>query len=188
MKWLVSVGIPIWKRNSKDRPAAFRVIHLLDVLSKAWFRAVWSHVEHKPAPMVFGAFAHHRREEVAIINRIMQFRWAKVGLTLLAALFDQANAFNSVTWQALEGRAMRDYTNSDKHFLQLRNRQSLCVMGDAINHAGVFAAGTGTRQGVTPAAQQFAHTFQTIVRKFDREHWRKTFSSSDIHFSARIPS
>eukprot|EP00930_Biecheleria_cincta_P012046 TRINITY_DN11535_c0_g1_i1.p1 TRINITY_DN11535_c0_g1~~TRINITY_DN11535_c0_g1_i1.p1 ORF type:complete len:366 (+),score=39.46 TRINITY_DN11535_c0_g1_i1:1391-2488(+) len=171
LQWLVSLGIPIWKQNAKQGPAAFRVIHLLDALSKAWFRSLWSRRIPTPAPMVFGAFAKHRREEVAIINHALQFRWAKAGLCFAAALFDQANAFNSIRWSVLERPLHRTPPRADLHFLQVRNRRILCLMGSPETDAFIFAANSGTRQGDTPAAQEFASAYQLIVRNFDRSRY-----------------
>ena len=79
---------------------------------------------------------------------------------------------------------MRPYNGSDRHFLQLRNRRSICAMVDATNDAVIFIAGSGTRQGDTPSAQEFAVTFQSIVRKFDHR-WYTPLETS--YFVARHP-
>lgn len=101
----------------------------------------------------------------------MQYRWAKAGLSLLGCFYDQSNAFNSMEWKYLERTFLPKFSPSDRRYLQLRNRRSLCILGDALGRAIIYIAGTGTRQGDTPAAQEFAIAFHKLVRAFDHSEY-----------------
>lgn len=183
LKWAVSLGVP-WKKNEKIGTLAFRVLHLLDPFSKGWFKVLWSRHGFTPAPTNFGTWPGRRREEAVMLNRVLQYRLLQAGISCFAALWDQSNAFNSIKWEALETAPMKRLGQSDKYFLQLRNRRSLCLQTDNHNTALVYLVGTGTRQGDTPATQEFSSAFQRVTQQFDKQQYNVLES---MYFVARHP-
>ena len=62
--------------------------------------------------------------------------------------------------------------------------EKVCVLLiDSLDHALVFVAGSGIRQGDTPAAQNFSAAFQRIIQSFNR-----SLSSMDnpLYFSCQF--
>jgi hypothetical protein len=91
-------------------------VHLLDPLSKAWYKMLWNRHGFTPAPTNYGTWPHRRREETCLLNRVLQYRLMSAGISVVAGLFDQSNAFNSMTWIALENPSCKHFNWSDKPF------------------------------------------------------------------------
>ncbi|CAE8593443.1 unnamed protein product, partial [Polarella glacialis] len=184
LQWLLSYGCGIPKYNGKPGVLSYRLLHLLDPVSKAWNAALWRRKNFRLGHTAFGFIAGRRREEANMLVRIMIHRLSKAGFLVIAALFDIANAFPSLSWRYLEQHSYKHIPSSDLHFLIRRHRHSLTLLIDAAQQAGAFRAMTGTRQGDTSAAQEFAKAYDSAIR-----NWRRhRYTVLDRHcFVARDP-
>ncbi|CAE8618244.1 unnamed protein product [Polarella glacialis] len=184
LQWLLSYGCGVPKYNDKPGALGYRLLHLLDPVSKAWDAALWRRRPFRLGQTAYGFIQGRRREEANMLVRIMAHRLSQAGYLVIAALFDVANAFPSLAWPYLEQHSYKAIPNSDLHFLLSRHRQSLTFLTDAQQHAGVFRAMTGTRQGDTSAAQEFAKTFYSAIRDWCKSRYTVL---DRLRFVARDP-
>ena len=130
IKWHISQGTPIPKFNQKPKAAGFRLIHLIDGFAKAWGSAIWRKKPFKLGKTAFGFVPDKCREEASLITKIILFRVAASGHSIMAILFDMKNAFPSNSWDCLERFAYSDFSQSDQYFLMLRHREMLVFLDD----------------------------------------------------------
>ena len=65
--WSLSLGAPVPKHNGKPGTLGFRLLHLLDPVSKCWAGGIWRASPFELGPTSFEAVADHQREEATAI-------------------------------------------------------------------------------------------------------------------------
>ncbi|CAE8633099.1 unnamed protein product [Polarella glacialis] len=169
LEWCLSKGCAIPKYNNKTSTRAFRLLHLLDPLSKTWIAGIWGKHCFNLQHTSFGFIKGRRREEVGMLLRALQYRLGKNKCSLLLCSFDVANAFPSIDWNALDSKPLKSFNPADRALLSRRYRNALCLVTDSSLNAGVFRPLTDNRQGDGPAAQQFARAFEAIIKKWSKD-------------------
>ncbi|CAE8588820.1 unnamed protein product [Polarella glacialis] len=172
--WATSLGFPVPKHNLKTGTKAYRLLHLIDPVSKSWVSGIWRQKQFSLSSTAFGYVPHRTREEASIIARVLSYRLCQSKHSVVWLMFDVSNAFPSMSWSWLDRSPLVKFSESDRHFLSQRRRQANCVVWDGSQNVIVCRAGSGNRQGDSPAAQQFALAFDRLVQL-----WAKRTSAPD---------
>ncbi|CAE8723564.1 unnamed protein product [Polarella glacialis] len=72
--WATSFGFPILKFVQKFGTKGFRLLHLLDPISKAWTAGIWQQRQFRLGPNSFGYVAQRTMEEASMLARVLTYR------------------------------------------------------------------------------------------------------------------
>ena len=100
--WYLSSAISLPTFNGKSSCQGCRNIHLLDIMGKCVFAAIYDRYPSSQPDFQYGFRRHHRREAPILIQDCQRFRLRQSGTNHFSKLYDVANAFPNVSTDALD--------------------------------------------------------------------------------------
>ncbi|CAE8618995.1 unnamed protein product, partial [Polarella glacialis] len=165
--WSIAPAIPLEKVNRKPGCPGKRLVHLLDLLGKAWIASAWKSSEHAPSSFAYG-FAPGRRREQAILHvRCLLRRLHYDGLFSTAVLYDLSNAFPSPSHQSLDAVLSPDCPDCDVVMLAQRYRRAFVLLQQAGQEL-LVSTGCGDLQGDTVAPGKFVRLINGLLKIWRR--------------------
>jgi hypothetical protein len=153
--WLASQLFPLAKHNGKAGPRGWRLIHLIDPISKAF---AWGCMEESVdvSPYSYGFVAGRSREDAAIQLQATLHRLRAKGVGFLAEFWDASNAFPSMSHDALDEVCRK---RQHGELLRARHRRWLHYIQGPQGDVALLSPGSGNNQGDTTAPFLFRDAY-----------------------------
>jgi hypothetical protein len=178
--WLLSQCIPLDKHNDKQSCAAFRLIHLLDPLSKDFVAISWNRSPFNYRQNAYGFIVKRRREEAVLVIRVLKWRLRQLKLGSLSCFWDLSNAFPSMAYDQIDDAVDRSAPQHEGWFLKQRYRRCIMIIRGPDGIITAMRALTGDRQGDVAAPLKFVITLDPHIDGFEK---KVTSALNEIYMS-----
>eukprot|EP00971_Amphidinium_carterae_P333990 6469050-Amphidinium_carterae.2 len=151
--WSVSRGCCIAKHNGKEKCQGQRVVHLLEPIGKAHAAALWRTHTGAVSDQATGFRSHRRREQTILQFQLVRWHLAQQKCGWVAPFYGQANAFASVSHQALDDMLQVCLPTATAEVLSGRHRRAMCYMQADDGEWALFALMRGPSRRCSCARQ-----------------------------------
>jgi len=145
--WYCSLVATLDKQNGVMGPGAFRSIHMLDPLGKAFFSGIFKKYPQTTWQFQHGFTKNRRREAAILIQDCQRQRLRRAGRSHNSKLHDVQNAFPSPEHEVLDGAIWaKNPCQSDAELMRQRFRTSYGYIKCLAGRRLLYKTGSGAAQ------------------------------------------
>ena len=164
--WHCSQAIPVPKNNGLIGLQGIRLIHLLEPLSKAFYKMLWNRTNHQTYHFATGCVHCRSRLQTILTHRTLHERLAKMKRPFSFSKLDVQNAFPSLSKDSACSYLQSNAQPCDISLFCQRILQARMCIDTQEQETLVLAPGSGTLPGDTFAANLYCAVANPALGSF----------------------
>jgi hypothetical protein len=161
-----SEGCQLPKHNHKEKCKAVRVINKLCPAGKTFTNLIWSKANKIKRHYAFGFTEGRRREQAILVANTIKWRLRKLGINFTQSMHDVANAFPSMSHEALNHMIENRCHLCDQEFIKTRHTNSSVCIETPTNERIYVNPRQGGLQGDGAMAPEFGQVYEEALEKW----------------------